>query len=42
MMLHGPTVIDIKDWKNYTQYKGYKPNDKQIQWFWEWIEKQNQ
>ena len=40
MLLYGPTVIDTKDWKANTQYKGYKPNDKQVQWFWEYVEKQ--
>ncbi len=34
MLIYGPTVIDVKDWKNYTQYKGYTIKDKQIQWFW--------
>lgn len=28
MLLHGPTVIDVQDWKINTDYKGYKPSDK--------------
>jgi len=42
MMLYGPTVIDIDDWKKHTEYKGYKTGDKQIQWFWQFVERQNQ
>ena len=37
MMLHGPENIDVKDWKTYTDYKGYKASDKQIKWFWEFV-----
>lgn len=37
MMLYGPTVIDIDDWKKHTEYKGYKTGDKQIQWFWQFV-----
>ena len=42
MILHGPTDIDIEDWRKFTIYKGYNYNDKQILWFWEFVSKQTQ
>jgi E3 ubiquitin-protein ligase NEDD4 len=26
--------IDVKQWRVHTQYRGYKENDRQINWFW--------
>jgi len=37
MILCGPNHIDTQDWKQYTMYDGYKINDKEIKWFWEFI-----
>lgn len=42
MMMHGPTVIDTLDWKKNTEYKGYKTSDKQVQWFWDFVQSQKQ
>ncbi len=30
MILNGPTIIDVKDWRNHTVYDGYTANDKII------------
>ncbi|KAK4731145.1 hypothetical protein R3W88_024133 [Solanum pinnatisectum] len=36
MMLHGSkTTVSVEDWKEYTNYNGYKKDDPQISWFWE-------
>lgn len=37
MILNGPSIIDIKDWRSHTVYDGYTANDKTIQWFWEHV-----
>ena len=42
MMVNGPQFIDVKDWKQNTNYKGYKPNDQNIIWFWKVVEKFDQ
>jgi hypothetical protein len=34
MLLNGPQVIDVKDWKENAVYKGYRANDQVINWFW--------
>lgn len=35
-MLHGSkTAVSVEDWKEHTEYNGYKTNDPQISWFWE-------
>lgn len=35
MILNGPQLIDVEDWKENTEYKGYKPTDQVIVWFWQ-------
>ena len=42
MLLNGPQVIDINDWKQNTLYKGYKHTDQQIVWFWNVVSKFDQ
>jgi hypothetical protein len=37
MILTGPQVIDILDWKNHTLYRGYIYSDSQIVWFWNFV-----
>ncbi len=37
MLLNGPSVVDVKDWKTHTVYEGYKDNDQTIKWFWETV-----
>ena len=27
-------TIDVKEWRAYTDYRGYKEKDRQIKWFW--------
>ncbi|GAB4826497.1 hypothetical protein Ancab_033393 [Ancistrocladus abbreviatus] len=35
-MLHGNgSAISVEDWKEHTEYHGYKKSDRQILWFWE-------
>ncbi|KAK4731146.1 hypothetical protein R3W88_024134 [Solanum pinnatisectum] len=35
-MLHGSkTDVSVEDWKEHTNYNGYKKNDPQISWLWE-------
>jgi E3 ubiquitin-protein ligase NEDD4 len=34
MLICGKQTIDVKDWKKYTNYKGYTKDDKVIKWFW--------
>ncbi|TMW87503.1 hypothetical protein EJD97_019877 [Solanum chilense] len=35
-MLHGSkTAVSVEDWKEHTNYSGYKKDDPQISWFWE-------
>ncbi|URD91827.1 HECT-domain (ubiquitin-transferase) [Musa troglodytarum] len=31
-------VINVKDWKEHTEYNGYKSKDRQIYWFWKVVE----
>ncbi|PAN36092.1 hypothetical protein PAHAL_6G256900 [Panicum hallii] len=31
-------TIDVKEWRAYTDYRGYKEKDRQIKWFWEAVE----
>lgn len=33
-LISGIGVIDVKDWKDNTEYKNYRPTDKVILWFW--------
>jgi len=36
MLLYGVPSIDVKDWKENTEYKGqFTPNHPVIVWFWE-------
>lgn len=37
LMLGGSSKdnIDVKEWRAYTGYRGYKEKDPQIKWFWE-------
>ena len=30
----GNDAIDVKEWRAYTDYRGYKQKDRQIKWFW--------
>ena len=38
MLLNGPQQINAQEWKASTLYKDCKPNDKQIVWFWKYVE----
>jgi E3 ubiquitin-protein ligase NEDD4 len=38
MIISGPQMINVKDWKNNTEYKGYSANDQVIIWFWEVVQ----
>lgn len=42
MIITGPNVIDIEDWKNNTVYDGYEEDDEVIQWFWEIVRSYDQ
>ncbi|KAI3957241.1 hypothetical protein MKW98_012116 [Papaver atlanticum] len=35
MLLGSGEAVSVKDWKEHTDYHGYKENDDQICWFWE-------
>lgn len=41
-MLCGPSFINVQDWKQNTQYKGYHYNDTVVQWFWAVVSKFDQ
>ena len=32
--MSGVGSINIKDWRDHTEYKNYSETDKVIQWFW--------
>ena len=34
LLMSGVGSINIKDWKDHTEYKNYSKNDKVITWFW--------
>jgi hypothetical protein len=34
MMVNGPQVINVEEWKNSTIYTKCTTKDKQVQWFW--------
>jgi E3 ubiquitin-protein ligase NEDD4 len=35
MLLYGVPYIDVKDWRQNTEYKGqYYPTHKVVEWFW--------
>jgi E3 ubiquitin-protein ligase HUWE1 len=34
LLISGVPDIDIDDWKNNTEYRGYQSSSPQIQWFW--------
>jgi hypothetical protein len=34
MILNGPHIIDLSDWKANTIYEGFKANDQVVRWFW--------
>jgi len=34
-LLCGTQQIDIQDWQENTEYKGWSQNSKQVKWFWE-------
>ena len=36
-LMSGIGVIDVKDWKDNTEYKNYRPTDKVILWFWRMV-----
>ena len=42
MLLNGPQVINVKEWKASTVYKKCGPNDKNVQWFWRFVESLDQ
>ncbi|KAG8804185.1 hypothetical protein FRC16_000125 [Serendipita sp. 398] len=37
LLIGGIAQIDVDDWAKFTDYKGYKPQDDVIQWFWQLI-----
>ena len=37
-MVCGKNKLDLKDFKNHTEYYGYKGNENIVKWFWEWLE----
>ena len=41
-MVCGKNKLDITDFKNHTEYHGYKGDDEMIKWFWEWLENSNE
>jgi E3 ubiquitin-protein ligase HUWE1 len=34
LLISGVPDIDIDDWKNNTEYRGYSASSPQVQWFW--------
>ena len=42
LMVCGCPIFDITDFKNKTIYKDYNMEEKEIKWFWEWLEKCNE
>ena len=34
LLMSGVGSINIKDWRDHTEYKNYSENDKVILWFW--------
>lgn len=38
LLLGGLREIDVADWRRYTELRKYRPNDKQIEWFWRCVE----
>eukprot|EP00730_Choanoeca_flexa_P003867 TRINITY_DN11527_c0_g1_i1.p1 TRINITY_DN11527_c0_g1~~TRINITY_DN11527_c0_g1_i1.p1 ORF type:complete len:940 (+),score=249.24 TRINITY_DN11527_c0_g1_i1:157-2976(+) len=34
-LISGSQEYDLEDWKNHTEYKGYRATDEVIVWFWE-------
>lgn len=42
MVINGPQFIDVREWRASTIYKKYNPKDKQIEWFWKYVESLNQ
>ena len=41
-MVCGIKKLDIKDFKEHTEYEGFNINDNTIKWFWEWFEETNE
>ena len=41
-MVCGKNVLDIKDFKEHTEYEGFEDNDQNLKWFWEWFEGTNE
>ena len=41
-MVCGKNHLDIKDFKEHTEYEGFNINDNNIKWFWEWFEETNE
>ena len=37
LLIGGISEIDVDDWKQHTDYRGYSENDAVIQWFWKCI-----
>lgn len=42
MLMNGPSIIDVKDWRENTKYEGYDSDEQIIQWFWEIVENSGQ
>ena len=41
-MVCGKNLLDIKDFKEHTEYEGFEENDQTLRWFWEWFEGTNE
>jgi hypothetical protein len=37
MLLNGPQIINVQEWRNSTVYKKCSAKDKQVQWFWNYV-----
>jgi hypothetical protein len=38
MLVNGPQSISVQEWRQSTIYKNCGPGDKEIQWFWKYVE----
>lgn len=38
ILLQGIAEFDMDDWKKNTIYRNYRPDSKQIKWFWELVD----
>ena len=37
-LINGPPHINVREWRQSTLYRGYKEGEKQVQWFWQYVE----